>query len=135
MTTKTAGGKISGLLTLTLEAQVALQVGDPVMVTGNYECGLNDGSKPCVGFVQVKNVTRSAGAYPVAKAPGDISIEARGVAVRRVKSAGAIAAGVRAGVNNAQKLAVTGAGVAEIGITLMAATAVDQWVDVLVTAS
>ena len=132
MTTKLAGGKITGLLALTLEAQVALEVGDPVMVTGNYECGLNDGTKPCIGFVSVKNVKRQAGAFPVALVPGQVTVEARGVMVRKIKSAGALAAGIAVGTNGAQKLAADGAGVAHVGVSLMAATAVDQWLDTLI---
>lgn len=132
MTTKTAGGKITGLLALTLEAQVALNIGDPVMVTGPYECGLADGSKPILGVVSVANVTRQAGAYPVAKVPGQVTVEARGLYVRKVKSAGAVAAGIAVGLNNTQKLAADGAGVAHLGVSLMAATAANQDVDVLV---
>lgn len=134
MATKQAGGKITGLLALTLEAQVALAVSDPVMVTGDYECGLADGSKPIVGHVSVANVQRQAGTglYPVEKVPGDVTVEARGFSVRRIKSAGAVAAGIEVGQGANQKLAAVGAGVAKVGISLTAATAVDQWVDVLV---
>lgn len=137
MTTKSAGGKITGLLAITLEAQVALNVGDPVMVTGPYECGLADGTKPVVGFVSVANKTRQAGTgnFPVNKVPGDVTVEARGVMVLRRTSGGIFAAGANVGIGAGGALVAAGAGVATIGIALMAATAAGQKVDVLVTAA
>lgn len=135
MTTKTAGGKITGLLALTLEAQVALNVGDPVMVTGPYECGLADGTKPVVGFVSVANKMRQAGTgnFPVNKVPGDVTVEARGFMVRRMTSGGAFAAGASVGIGAGGALVAAGAAVARIGIALIASTGSGQKVDVLIT--
>lgn len=135
MTTKAAGGKITGLLALTLEAQVALNVGDPVMVTGPYECGLADGTKPVVGFVSVANKMRQAGAYPVNKVPGDVTVEARGYMVRSITSGGAITAGAPVGIGAGGALLAVGAGVARIGIALMPAAGAGTKVDVLINGS
>lgn len=134
MATKRAGGRITGLLALTLEAQVAMSVGDPVMVTGPYECGLADGSKPVVGIVSVANVTRNGPSYPVSNVPGDVTVEARGVAVWTMTSGGAFGAGVAVGIDNTGALVEAGVGVATIGVSLMAATDADEQVDVLATA-
>jgi hypothetical protein len=137
MVTKAAGGKITGLLAITLEAQVALAVGDPVMVTGPYECGLADGTKPVVGFVSVANKMRQAGTgnFPVNKVPGDVTVEARGVMVRRMTSGGAFAAGANVGIGAAGALLAAGGGVATIGIALMPAAGAAVKVDVLITAA
>lgn len=137
MVVKASGGKITGLLALTLEAQVALNVGDPVMVTGPYECGLADGTKPVLGFVSVANKQRQAGTgnFPVNKVPGDVTVEARGVMVRRMTSGGIFAAGANVGIGAGGALLAAGVGVATIGVALMAATAANQKVDVLVTAA
>ena len=137
MVTKAAGGKITGLLAITLEAQVALNVGDPVMVTGPYECGLADGTKPVVGFVSVANKMRQAGTgnFPVNKVPGDVTVEARGVMVRRMTSGGAFAAGANVGIGAAGALLAAGGGVATIGIALMPAAGAAVKVDVLITAA
>lgn len=136
MTTKTTGGKITGLLALTLEAQAALAVGDPVHISGNYECGKADGSKPVVGFVSVANVRRSAatGFYPSANAPGDVTVEARGLMVLTFTAAIATAAGVAVGINNAQKVVIDGGGVAHIGVTLTLTGGTNLPIDVLVGA-
>lgn len=136
MTTKTTGGKITGLLALTLEAQTALAVGAPVHISGPYECSLADGSKPVVGFVSVANVRRSAstGFYPSANAPGDVTVEARGLMVLTFTAAVAVAAGVAVGINNAQKIVIDAGGVAHVGITLTATGGANLPVDVLVGA-
>lgn len=95
MTTKGAGGRITGLLALTLEAQVALEKGDPVMITGDYECGLANGTKPMMGTVSVANKEPVRGvATRPAQVPGDVTVEARCFYVRTLIAAGAIAAGV-----------------------------------------
>ena len=133
MATKQAGGKITGLLALTLEAQVALDVGDPVMVTGPYECGLADGTKPVVGLVSVANVTRNGPNYPVANVPGDVTVEARGLYVAEMTSGGAFAAGALVGIGAGGALLAAGVGVENIGIALMAATGAAEQVDVLIT--
>lgn len=131
MTTKIPGGKITASFALTLESATALAQGDPVHITGPYECAKADGTKPVVGYVQVANVKRSAGAYPVANTPGDVTVEALGYGVKSFKSAGALAAGIRVGVDGTGKLAAPGAGVANIGVTLTAAAGANSDVDVL----
>lgn len=132
MTTKSAGGKITGLLALTFEAQVAMEVGDPAMIVGDYEVGVADGSKPVVGFVSVANVGRNGPLYPVPNVPGDVTVEARGFYVRRFTSGGAFAAGVDVGVNATGDLVAVGAGVARVGVSLMAAGGVGEDVDCLI---
>lgn len=134
MTTTAAGGKITGLLALTCVGTAALKVGDWVEITSAYTVAKQTtGTKPLLGVVTVGNVKRLAGAYPVDNAGGDVTVDVPGFMVRTVKSAGAVTAGVRVGIAQAsQKLAPAGAGVANIGIALTAATAVDQDVDVLV---
>ena len=116
MTTKSVGGKITGLLALTLEATTALAVGDPVHVSGDYQVAKADGSKSCIGYVSVKNVRRgtgaSAGLYPVANTPGDVTVEARGYAVKSFVAAAAITAGQDVGfaaANPGQLIVFTGA--------------------------
>jgi len=110
MTTKASGAKITGLLALTLEAQSALQVGDPVHIVGDYMCDKADGTLPVVGFVSVRNVGRgnvltggnpNAGFYPVANVPGDVTVEALGVMVLRLTASAAITAGHRVGITAA----------------------------------
>jgi hypothetical protein len=136
MTTKLAGGKITGLLALTLEAQVALEIGDPVMVTGDYECGLADGTKPVVGFCTVANkgttntiMSRTVGTPVV---PGDVTVDVRGYMVRTITSGGAFAAGVGVGIDAAGDLVADGAGVAHVGVALLASTGAGERIDVLV---
>lgn len=136
MTTTTAGGKITGLLALTCDAAsgVSLVVGDWVEITAAYTVNKQTaGTKPLLGVVTVGNVKRLAGAYPVANPGGTVTVDVPGFMVRTVKSAGAVTVGTRVGIAQAsQKLAAAGAGVANIGIALTAASAVDQDVDVLV---
>lgn len=137
MTTKTTGNKITGIMALTVEAQVAMTKGAPVMITGPYEVGLCDGTKPCIGFVSVVNVKRSTAAgsmgfYPVSNAPGDVTVEARGLQVQTFTAAVATAAGVAVGINGAQKVVVDGAGVSHIGVTLTSTSGNNQSIDVLV---
>lgn len=133
--TSQAGGKISGLLALTFEATVALVANDPVHVVGDYQVAKADGSKPIVGSVDVGNVKRAGGVYPSANTPGTCTVEARGIAVRKYKSGAAVAAGIRVGFNNVQKIVAMGAGVAEAGISLMGAGAADVDMDILITTS
>ena len=138
MTTKQSGGRITGLLALTFEAQVAMQRNDPVMVTGDYEVGIADGTKPVVGFVSVSNVkrtsTEAAQTGPVPNVPGDVTVEARGLMVLELQSGAAIAAGAPVGINATGDLvAVADAGVlGYVGIALTATTAANQAIDVLV---
>lgn len=133
MTTKSAGAKITGLLALTFEASVALNVRDFVHVTGDYTVAKADGTKPVVGHVSVANKGRgSDGAYPVSQVPGDVTVEARGLYVHTGIAGAAITAGVGVGIGAANTIVPTGAGVAEIGIALTGTTAAGQDIDVLV---
>lgn len=133
MTTKLAGGRITGHIGLTLEATNALAVGDPVHITATYTCVKADGSKPVVGQVTVANKKRVAGAYPADDAPGDVSVDAHGFAVQVFKSVGALAtAGIKVGIDVNGKVAVPGANVQNIGVLLSTATGANQDVDVLV---
>jgi hypothetical protein len=119
MTTKTSGGKITGLLALTMEGQVALDVGDPVMVTGDYEVGLATGAKPTLGHVSVANVKRLGRDYPVPNVPGDVTVEARGFYVRTITvGAVAITAGASVGIGALSTLVASAGGVDTIGIAL-----------------
>lgn len=132
--TSAAGGKISGLLALTFEATEAVAINAPVHVSGDYQVENADGTKPIVGFVDVPNVKRVGGVYPSAVSPGTCTVEARGVAVRKLTSGAAVTAGARVGINAAGKVvAAPAASVAECGIALMAAGAADVSIDVLIT--
>lgn len=135
MATKRAGGRITGHLALTCEAAVALQVGDYVMLTGDYTVGLADGTKPVLGHVSVRNVKRestpTSDTFPVGAPGQDVTVEARGWDVHTKVSGGIFAAGVDVGVNATGALVAVGAGVAKVGVSLMASTAAGQRVDVL----
>lgn len=136
MVTKRSGGKITGLLALTLEAQVATDVGDYVHVTGDYECALADGSKPVLGKVSVSNKKRISTVMGTsvgnANTPGAVTVEARGLFVDTVLAGGAFAAGVAIGIGAGNTVVAAGAGVATIGISLMASTGAGDDVDILV---
>lgn len=136
MTTKTAKGKITGLLALTMEAQVATDIGDPVHIVGDYEVEIADGTKPVLGFVSVSNKQRISTSMSTsvgnAKVPGDVTVEARGLMVRTIPSGGAFAAGAEVGIDINGDLVAAGAGVATVGISLMAAAGAGEDVDVLV---
>lgn len=130
MTTKAAGGKITGLLALTLEAQSALNVGDPVHITGDYSCDKADGTKPVVGFVSVANRRRGtfaegkAGVYPVNAVPGDVTVEAMGYMVMTlVAGTGGVTAGAPVAIGAAGIVVASGAGTARMGTALETATA------------
>jgi hypothetical protein len=132
MTTTRSGGKITGLLALTMEAHFAAAVGDPVMVTGDYEVSKADGSKPTLGHVSVANVKRLGRDYPVANNPGDCTVEARGFYVRTITvGAVAITAGAAVGIGGLSTLVAAGGGVDTIGVALMAGDPGDD-IDVLV---
>lgn len=145
MTTKASGGKITGLLALTMEAQVALTTGQWVHVTGDYAVNLADGSRPVLGHVSVANTRRESDPnytrYPVSEVPGDVTVEARGLYVKETAAAGVIAAGawvVVAADNRVRAYDPTAApGAADtadeiIGIALTGAAAAGDLIDVLV---
>ena len=129
------GGRISGRIFLTCEAMSVLAVGAPVMIVGNYQVNLCDGTKPCIGFVEVANVKRTGGVFPVGYSPGTVTVEVRGWAVRTFVSGDAIAAGVIFGVGAAGAILAGGAGVSPVGISLMPTTAAGQRFDGLLGVS
>lgn len=136
MVTKSSKGKITGLLALTMEAQIATDVGDWVSVTGDYEVGLSDGTKPVLGHVSVSNKKRISTVMETSvgnpNVPGPVTVEARGLYVQTVEAGGAFAAGVAVGVAGDNTIQAVGAGVSEIGISLMASTGAGDEVDILV---
>lgn len=121
MTTKTSGGKITGLLALTVEAQEALDVGDVVMITGDYEVGLSDGSG-ILGKVSVSNKGRvstvmgTSVGNPVV--PGDVTVEVPAWFVSTMELGATLAAGAEVGTSDGKTLVAVGAGVARIGVLL-----------------
>lgn len=138
-TSRQSGGKITGLLALTMETLVALNKDDWVHVSGDYQVALANGTKPLLGRVSVKNIkvtqTSMSRTVGVADTPGVVTVEARGLSVETVTSGAAITAGAQVGIGAAGTLVPVAAGVAHLGIALMAATAAGQSIDVLVTAS
>lgn len=102
MVTKASGGKITGLLALTMEAQDALDVGDWVHVTGDYEVHSADGSKSILGKCSVSNKKRISTAMGTsvgnANVPGVVTVEALGFWVSTEIAAAAITAGQRVAV-------------------------------------
>ena len=133
MTTKTKGGKITGLIALSMEAEAALEVGDPVMGSGDYECVLNDGTKRVIGHVSVANKEPVRGvATRPALVPGPVTVEALGFYVRTVVSGGAIAAGASVGYDATGDLVSVALGAAsECGVALVAASGAAEKIDVL----
>ena len=136
MVTKSSKGRITGLLALTMEAQVAMDVGEFVAVTGDYEVGLADGTKPVLGHVSVSNKKRVSTDMGTSvgnpNVPGAVTVEARGLYVKTHTAGGAFAAGAAVGINGDNDLVIVGVGVAEIGIALMASTGAGDEVDILV---
>lgn len=134
MTTKTTGGKITGLLALSCEATVALNIGDPVMLNGPYEVVLATGAKPCLGHVSVPNKAPVRGvATRPAEVPGPVTVEAKGWYVRTVLSGGAIGAGAGVVYGAAGALTAVAGLAARDGIALTPTTAAGQKLDVLFT--
>lgn len=133
MATKRPGGKITGLLALGFESQVALQKRNPVHIVGDYQVALADGTKPVVGVVSVPNVKRLGREYPVANIGGDVTVEVRGLFVETITSGGAIAAGVEVSVGAAGIYVATGTAGSSpaVGIALEPATGAGQKIDVL----
>jgi hypothetical protein len=138
MTTTASGGKITGLLALTMVGSTALALGDFVMVTGDYTVSLADGTKPVIGHVSVRNVKRTSDAnstsYPVNNPGGDVTVEAIGFYVKVHPAGAAITAGEGVGMNATGQLVPDGAGVAHLGVALTGAAAAATNVDVLVGA-
>lgn len=132
--TTTSGGKISGLVALTFEAVTAVAVNEPCHVTGDYRVAKADGTKPIVGFCDKANVKRVGGVYPSLENPGTVTVEARGVAVRTLVSGGAVAVGIKVGIDSTGRVLAVGAGVTACGISLMGAGAAGVSIDVLITA-
>jgi hypothetical protein len=135
MTTTQAGGKITGILALTLATDLALNPGDFVQLIGNYKVGLADGTKPCLGYVSVAALkgTSTATSYGVSRPTtgSQVTVEVRGLSVK-VHAAGAtIAAGVGGGITSAGALGPDGANIAHVGIALTGGT-VGVSIDVLV---
>jgi hypothetical protein len=100
MTTKIKGGRIvtPGVVALSCEAQVALEEGDPVHVTGPYEVSKADGTKLVLGITAVPNKGRVGSNFPAAITPGACTIEAFGFLVATVKAGAQIDAGEPVGV-------------------------------------
>lgn len=122
MVTQTPGGRISGRIHLTFQTSAILVVGDPVHIVGDYVVAKADGTKPIVGFVEVANVKRVAGNFPVGYTPGIVTVEVRGWAVRVHTAGGTIVAGALYGVGAAGAILPPGAGVMNCGIALTGAT-------------
>lgn len=97
MTTKQSGGKITGLLALTMEAQESIDFNDPIHVIGDYEVEKADGTRPVLGYASVINRGRVGNAFGTsvnnAVVPGDITVEARGLMVVEVEAGAPIEAG------------------------------------------
>ena len=108
MTTKTFGGKITGLLALTVEAQEALEIGDWVHLVGDYEVERADGTKPILGKVSVTNKGRvsSVTGTSVGNAivPGDVTVETPAFFVSRETAAETIEAGEQVAVISGGRL-------------------------------
>lgn len=137
MTTKVPGGRITGHLALTVQATVALQEGDDVMLTGDYTVGLADGTKPSIGHVSVRNVKRTTTAtsdtFPVPNPGGDVTVEALGWNVRTKAVSEAIPAGNFVAVGAAGALVNGGVvrTVATVGIALIGAAGAGSVIDIL----
>lgn len=127
MTTKTAGGKITGLLALTVEAQEAMEVGDWVQLSGDYEVELADGTKSVFGKVSVPNKKRISSVLGTSvgnpSVPGVVTVETPAFWVSTETAAEAIAAGddvaltasglvtaATAAVNEVSKITITATG-------------------------
>lgn len=137
MTTKQSGGKITGILALTMEAQDAHDVGDAVEVSGDYEVSMATGGKPVLGRVSVSNKKRVNTAMSttvgVDNVPGDVTVEARGIAVETWVVSADVDAGEEVGTTDGTTVAPVGTGIAKIGLALMSGVAADDdEIDVLV---
>lgn len=131
MTTTAPGGVIPFDISLTFTGTSALNQNDPVMVTADYTVDLADGTKPTVGVVEVANVRRVAGAYPIANPGGEVTVGVRGHGVRTVSAGGAIAAGARVKVTGAGYVTAVIGDEGQVGIALTAAGAAGDSFDLL----
>lgn len=132
--TNKPGGRISGFLNDTFEATDPLEISDPVIIVGDRQVGVPDGTKTIVGYVAVSSKKRVLGNYPVVNDPGTVTVEMRGFAVRKVLvGAAPVAAGIDVGHSAASPRGVVamGAGVTKSGVTLHSASA-GAYVDILV---
>lgn len=139
MTTKTAGGKITGLLALTVESggSYSAAVNDWVELSADYVCVLATGTKQVLGRVSVKNVKRTSSAtstsFPVANPGGPLTVEVAGFAVYTEVADATIVAGdiVVIGAAGVTKAIATGvvpsATEKIIGIALTSATATNTF--------
>lgn len=131
--TTAAGGKISGLLALTFETDVSLPKDTAVHVSDNYEVTKADGTKIIVGFVDVPNVVRAGGNYPVYETPGVVTVEARGYAVRKLTAGGSVTVGDGVKIDSTGRVVggATPDDAGYIGVALTGA-AITESLDVLV---
>lgn len=129
MVTKSSGGKITGLLALTCEAQEELDIGDVVMLTGDYEVNLSDGTAK-LGKVSVANKGRVSGVMgtsvgnPVV--PGAVTVEVPGFFVSTMELDATLAAGASVGTSDGKTLVADGVGVAHVGTLLTGGDAGDD---------
>lgn len=84
MTDKNYGGVISSRIALTMEAQSALDIGDPVSVVGPYECDAADSGATFVGVVTKSNKRRAGNVHNEDVVPGDVTVECPGSMVLTV---------------------------------------------------
>ena len=131
MTTAKPGGVIPFDISLTFTGTSALNMNDPVMVTGDYTVDLADGTKPTVGAVEVPNVIRQGGVYPIANPGGEVTVGVRGHGVKTVVAAGAIPAGSRVKVTGAGYVVAAIGDEGQVGIALTHTTAAGQTFDLL----
>lgn len=143
MVTKQSGGKITGLLALTMEAQEAMRVGDWAHITGDYEVGIADGTRAVLGHVSVSNHNRRVSdsfstSVSEPNVPGAVTVEARGFYVKEANAGGAIEAGVEVSVNADGDVVTFDAAAAGadratvIGVSLTSTAAAGERLDVLV---
>lgn len=139
MTTKRVGAlKITGLLALTMEATVAVEVGDDVEVNGDWTVGLAAGTKPVLGRVSVANKKRVGSDYPVNAVPGDVTVEAKGLFTQVCTASAAITAGWYVKAAGSKKVvgvdpatATVADLIAVVGIALTSAAGNNSKLDVL----
>lgn len=124
--TKTKGGKITGLIALTMEASYAAEIDDAVHVSGDYTVALADGSKPVLGLVSVPNKGRVGSTFPAPITNGGCTVEARCLFVRTVTAGtGGVTAGalVKPDATGRKFIVAAATDIGACGIALMAAAA------------